>query len=549
MPARIEPGARLMGMLYKGVQDDAPSRIDPETGDLLLTRSQMEQLTVEGRPLYLEHNYEIRPIGEIYRAWFPDSAPDELWVGVQVYGSDRMGPQLTALVNEAARDGTLRDFSIGMEVSLQPGTNRLVQRWLEASLVNRGRYQHRGTHISVRGSGEPGVGSAAAVDRRRAIHVATPAGGGGGGHSAPGQYITTQSANRPVREPYLCVMASAAETPATSTTTTTAAAAAAADAPAATTEPPAAVDGAAAGADGGKHVPLTGDEAKKIAEGHAQLVTERDQLRNENAKLVEMAQRWKEHEAAQRAQYAEAQRTAVEQFMQLNADAPNPEQLRRFVETVASQPDQPELWQAMHNVAEQLRREREVREAREAEFKKLQEEFSNAQQLIEGFRQHQDISVRAGAYSGGFSAGYAGSDLSSAAAAGQKRPRLDELAPSKPFTLESLFEAARDRPQGAARTAAAAAPLVAAESAAVPPAAAASQEQQLLSVQATARSVPAASDAADDDRLPADWLKKIVRGADLSQNHALRESWLRQQTNAAVALEKETKYGQLQWTP
>ncbi len=134
---------RAAGVLYTGVEND-DKKAPPE----ILRRSEMEQLSVTGHPVFVEHDYKINSVGEIYDSWIDKQC--KLCVGVELFGEDRLGAPLSQALNHAVRGGVLKDFSIGFDVIRERGSGKLHQKWMEASLVTEGKYE--GTHISIRGS-------------------------------------------------------------------------------------------------------------------------------------------------------------------------------------------------------------------------------------------------------------------------------------------------------------------------------------------------------------------------------------------------------------
>jgi len=134
-------GARPTGILYTGVEDsEAPSP--------MLTRSELNQLNITGAPVYVEHDYRMNPVGSIYDSWIDDKC--RVWIATELYGEDKLGASLSNSLNKAVRGGKLRDFSIGLDAIRVRGSGKIEQKWLEASLVNEGKYA--GTHITIRGS-------------------------------------------------------------------------------------------------------------------------------------------------------------------------------------------------------------------------------------------------------------------------------------------------------------------------------------------------------------------------------------------------------------
>ena len=137
-------GAKAIGVLYRGVEDDTSS----DTPSRLLNRSELEQLNVTGAPVFVEHDYRMNAVGVIVDSWIDNKC--QVWIATEMYGEERLGEVLATALNKAVHEGVLRDFSIGLDAVRVRGSGRIHQKWMEASLVGEGKYA--GTHITVRGS-------------------------------------------------------------------------------------------------------------------------------------------------------------------------------------------------------------------------------------------------------------------------------------------------------------------------------------------------------------------------------------------------------------
>ncbi len=137
-------GAIALGVLYTGIEDN---KVTDESSSIL-TRSELEQLEITGAPVFVEHDYDMDAVGTIHDAWI--DANCKVWIATELFGEDKLGASLSGALNKAVRGGILRDFSIGLDAVRIRGSGNIQQKWLEASLVNEGKY--KGTHITVRGS-------------------------------------------------------------------------------------------------------------------------------------------------------------------------------------------------------------------------------------------------------------------------------------------------------------------------------------------------------------------------------------------------------------
>lgn len=372
----VADGASVIGLLYRGVEDAAYSEADPE----MLTRTEMTKLDVVGRPVYVEHDYSVSPVGRILDAWI-DKRDPELWVAIQLHGSAELGTSMSSVLNGAVRNGHLKDLSIGLDCRRNPATGEIVQQWMEASLVRKGRY--RGTHIHVRASDEGG-------DGRPAVDP---------GFSGRDWYLVPQSAKNS-RAWYQTIMASAE----------TQQPAAAAPAPGAgvgspdgtstdadmkpVTEVKAEADKPAAETKVEETVqkmdtekPIEGEAAEKIMEQLAAQKAEIELLRAENGKAAEILAARKADEDRKNAEFRKKQEPLVQKFLKHAESAGvNKEWAGQFAEKMAGAGDT-DAWRIQRYLMERFAELEKSNAAHEAQVKKYQDELDLSKRHLNQFAQ------------------------------------------------------------------------------------------------------------------------------------------------------------------